>query len=115
MGLGQENVWLSRLSFELHSAPTRQTTGGSLHPLHSPAIYSASTDYHEKVIRKEGIKRRLKIRNLRSRKCRRTSLSYKRYGFMFGRESARKELGDLIESLRNPNSDPVPSMPHKES
>ncbi|KAI5594468.1 hypothetical protein POPTR_003G085400v4 [Populus trichocarpa] len=29
-----------------------------------------------------------------------------RYGFMFGRESARKELGDLIEDLRrgNPNS-----------
>lgn len=28
------------------------------------------------------------------------------YGFMFGRESARKELGDLIEGLRrgNPNS-----------
>ncbi|XP_062023146.1 uncharacterized protein LOC133739381 [Rosa rugosa] len=30
------------------------------------------------------------------------------YGFMFGRESARKELGSLIEDLRrqNPNSDP---------
>ncbi|KAK8983791.1 hypothetical protein V6N11_009576 [Hibiscus sabdariffa] len=26
------------------------------------------------------------------------------YGFMFGRESARKELGDLIESLRRDNS-----------
>ncbi|MQL75878.1 hypothetical protein Taro_008261 [Colocasia esculenta] len=24
------------------------------------------------------------------------------YGFMFGRESARKELGDLIEDLRRP-------------
>ncbi|GMN30846.1 hypothetical protein TIFTF001_003003 [Ficus carica] len=33
------------------------------------------------------------------------------YGFMFGRESARKELGDLIEDLRhaNPGSDPPPS------
>ncbi|KAM5584294.1 hypothetical protein ABKV19_003922 [Rosa sericea] len=32
------------------------------------------------------------------------------YGFMFGRESARKELGSLIEDLRrqNPNSDPPP-------
>ncbi|XP_054824215.1 uncharacterized protein LOC129322154 [Prosopis cineraria] len=30
------------------------------------------------------------------------------YGFMFGRESSRKELGDLIEDLRrgNPSSDP---------
>ncbi|XP_055821163.1 uncharacterized protein LOC129889760 [Solanum dulcamara] len=25
------------------------------------------------------------------------------YGFMFGRESARKELGGLIEDLRNSN------------
>lgn len=25
------------------------------------------------------------------------------YGFMFGRESARKELGDLIEGLRRGN------------
>ncbi|KAK4364514.1 hypothetical protein RND71_015872 [Anisodus tanguticus] len=27
------------------------------------------------------------------------------YGFMFGRESARKELGGLIENLRNSNFD----------
>ncbi|XP_028956807.1 uncharacterized protein [Malus domestica] len=35
------------------------------------------------------------------------------YGFMFGRESARKELGSLIEDLRrqNPNSDPPHSPP----
>ncbi|XP_021892846.1 uncharacterized protein LOC110810857 [Carica papaya] len=26
------------------------------------------------------------------------------YGFMFGRESARKELGGLIEDLRSSNS-----------
>ncbi|XP_059643785.1 uncharacterized protein LOC132285613 [Cornus florida] len=26
------------------------------------------------------------------------------YGFMFGRESARKELGDLIENLRRGDS-----------
>ncbi|CAN4127744.1 unnamed protein product [Withania somnifera] len=32
------------------------------------------------------------------------------YGFMFGRESARKELGGLIESLRNSNSDSI--SPH---
>ncbi|XP_022875481.1 uncharacterized protein LOC111393929 [Olea europaea var. sylvestris] len=31
------------------------------------------------------------------------------YGFMFGRESARKELSDLIESLRRANSDPASS------
>ncbi|KAL5551266.1 hypothetical protein UlMin_001442 [Ulmus minor] len=31
------------------------------------------------------------------------------YGFMFGRESARKDLGDLIEDLRRGNSDPPPS------
>ncbi|KAL5551267.1 hypothetical protein UlMin_001443 [Ulmus minor] len=33
------------------------------------------------------------------------------YGFMFGRESARKDLGDLIKDLRlgNSNSDPPPS------
>ncbi|XP_010695450.2 uncharacterized protein LOC104908079 [Beta vulgaris subsp. vulgaris] len=32
------------------------------------------------------------------------------YGFMFGRESARKELGEIIDDLRrsNPNSDPPP-------
>ncbi|XP_022772456.1 uncharacterized protein LOC111315119 [Durio zibethinus] len=36
------------------------------------------------------------------------------YGFMFGRESARKELGDLIESLRrnNSNSSSSSSPPH---
>ncbi|BFG31207.1 hypothetical protein CerSpe_174810 [Prunus speciosa] len=35
------------------------------------------------------------------------------YGFMFGRGSARKELGSLIDDLRrqNPNSDPPPP-PH---
>ncbi|PSS09672.1 DNA-directed RNA polymerase II subunit RPB2 [Actinidia chinensis var. chinensis] len=33
------------------------------------------------------------------------------YGFMFGRESARKELGDLIEDLRRGNPDPS-SPPH---
>ncbi|KAL3499799.1 hypothetical protein ACH5RR_038892, partial [Cinchona calisaya] len=33
------------------------------------------------------------------------------YGFMFGRESARKELNDLIESLRRSNSDPSPPPP----
>ncbi|XAR54867.1 hypothetical protein NMG60_11030187 [Bertholletia excelsa] len=27
------------------------------------------------------------------------------YGFMFGRESARKELSDLIENLRHSNSE----------
>ncbi|XP_060674254.1 uncharacterized protein LOC132804168 [Ziziphus jujuba] len=33
------------------------------------------------------------------------------YGFMFGRESARQELGNLIEDLRrgNPNQNPPPS------
>ncbi|KAJ9135150.1 hypothetical protein P3X46_032363 [Hevea brasiliensis] len=30
------------------------------------------------------------------------------YGFMFGRESARKELGDLIEDLRRGNSSSTP-------
>ncbi|XP_073128507.1 uncharacterized protein [Henckelia pumila] len=34
------------------------------------------------------------------------------YGFMFGRESARRELGDLIESLRRSNSDPQPPSQH---
>ncbi|XP_073027894.1 uncharacterized protein [Primulina eburnea] len=34
------------------------------------------------------------------------------YGFMFGRESARKELGELIESLRRSNSDPKPPSQH---
>ncbi|KAH0974181.1 hypothetical protein GBA52_016080 [Prunus armeniaca] len=36
------------------------------------------------------------------------------YGFMFGRESARKELGSLIDDLRrqNPNSDHPPPPPH---
>ncbi|KAK6124491.1 hypothetical protein DH2020_017273 [Rehmannia glutinosa] len=29
------------------------------------------------------------------------------YGFMFGRESARKELGDLIETLRQSSSGPT--------
>ncbi|GFP80658.1 hypothetical protein PHJA_000209100 [Phtheirospermum japonicum] len=33
------------------------------------------------------------------------------YGFMFGRESARKELGDLIETLQHSNSDPTSSDP----
>ncbi|CAL5432444.1 uncharacterized protein LOC114307825 [Camellia sinensis] len=34
------------------------------------------------------------------------------YGFMFGRESSRKELGDLIENLRRRNSEPTsPSNP----
>ncbi|KAB2067172.1 hypothetical protein ERO13_A09G197600v2 [Gossypium hirsutum] len=33
------------------------------------------------------------------------------YGFMFGRESARKELGDLIESLRRDNSSSSSSSP----
>ncbi|KDP45987.1 hypothetical protein JCGZ_11890 [Jatropha curcas] len=33
------------------------------------------------------------------------------YGFMFGRESARKELGDLIEDLRRGNSTSNPP-PH---
>uniref|UniRef100_A0A7N0UZG0 Membrane lipoprotein n=1 Tax=Kalanchoe fedtschenkoi TaxID=63787 RepID=A0A7N0UZG0_KALFE len=28
------------------------------------------------------------------------------YGFMFGRESARKELGGIIEDLRRANSKP---------
>ncbi|XP_010274548.1 PREDICTED: uncharacterized protein LOC104609847 [Nelumbo nucifera] len=32
------------------------------------------------------------------------------YGFMFGRESARKELGDLIEDLRRRNLNT--SSPH---
>ncbi|KAL6562253.1 hypothetical protein OROGR_003260 [Orobanche gracilis] len=36
------------------------------------------------------------------------------YGFMFGRESARKELGDLIETLRNSNSGAAPTaLPHE--
>jgi len=34
-----------------------------------------------------------------------------RYGFMFGRESSRKELGELIESLRRGNSDSASSPP----
>ncbi|POO03112.1 hypothetical protein TorRG33x02_011730 [Trema orientale] len=34
------------------------------------------------------------------------------YGFMFGRESARKELGNLIEELRRGNPDPNPPPPH---
>ncbi|XP_057477425.1 uncharacterized protein LOC130765102 [Actinidia eriantha] len=33
------------------------------------------------------------------------------YGFMFGREYARKKLGDLIEELRRSNPDPS-SPPH---
>ncbi|CAL5359685.1 unnamed protein product [Camellia sinensis] len=33
------------------------------------------------------------------------------YGFMFGRESARKELGDLIEKLRSGKSE-TGSPPH---
>ncbi|KAL8141806.1 hypothetical protein V2J09_014838 [Rumex salicifolius] len=33
------------------------------------------------------------------------------YGFMFGRESSRKQLGDLIEDLRRGN-DSVPPPPH---
>ncbi|KAK4728389.1 hypothetical protein R3W88_021377 [Solanum pinnatisectum] len=33
------------------------------------------------------------------------------YGFMFGRESARKELGGLIEDLRNSNSESVSPTP----
>ncbi|KAL4602264.1 uncharacterized protein LOC142613766 [Castanea sativa] len=33
------------------------------------------------------------------------------YGFMFGRESSRKELGELIESLRRGNSDSSSSPP----
>ncbi|KAL8483179.1 hypothetical protein ACS0TY_026018 [Phlomoides rotata] len=34
------------------------------------------------------------------------------YGFMFGRESARKELGDLIETLRQSSSGhPAPPPP----
>ncbi|KAK2999019.1 hypothetical protein RJ639_022621 [Escallonia herrerae] len=33
------------------------------------------------------------------------------YGFMFGRESARKELSDLIDSLRRDNPDPSPPHP----
>ncbi|RXH97126.1 hypothetical protein DVH24_035794 [Malus domestica] len=40
------------------------------------------------------------------------------YGFMFGRESARKELGSLIEDLhgQRPNFDrPPPSPPHASS
>ncbi|KAG8382457.1 hypothetical protein BUALT_Bualt05G0079200 [Buddleja alternifolia] len=41
------------------------------------------------------------------------------YGFMFGRESARKELGHLIETLRRSNSDPpassVPPSPLEHS
>ncbi|KNA05272.1 hypothetical protein SOVF_191980 [Spinacia oleracea] len=33
------------------------------------------------------------------------------YGFMFGRESSRKELGDLIDDLRRSNSDSNPTPP----
>lgn len=38
-------------------------------------------------------------------------LSY-RYGFMFGRESARKELGELIEDLRRRADPSSGSPPH---
>ncbi|KAM7491136.1 hypothetical protein LguiA_034057 [Lonicera macranthoides] len=34
------------------------------------------------------------------------------YGFMFGRESSRKELGDLIENLRRGNPDSSTPPPH---
>ncbi|PKI46933.1 uncharacterized protein LOC116203738 [Punica granatum] len=34
------------------------------------------------------------------------------YGFMFGRESARKELGDLIEDLRRSSGTSGDSSPH---
>ena len=34
------------------------------------------------------------------------------YGFMFGRESARKELGNVIENLRRGNSDSASPPPH---
>jgi hypothetical protein len=34
------------------------------------------------------------------------------YGFMFGRESARKELGDVIENLRRGNSDSASPPSH---
>ncbi|XP_062073819.1 uncharacterized protein LOC133778030 [Humulus lupulus] len=34
------------------------------------------------------------------------------YGFMFGRESARKELGDVIENLRRGDQDQNPPPPH---
>ncbi|XP_058222167.1 uncharacterized protein LOC131332113 [Rhododendron vialii] len=34
------------------------------------------------------------------------------YGFMFGRESARKELGGLIDNLRRGNSDHASPPPH---
>ncbi|KAL3834966.1 hypothetical protein ACJIZ3_009702 [Penstemon smallii] len=37
------------------------------------------------------------------------------YGFMFGRESARKDLGDLIETLRRPNSDETASSSSQHS
>ncbi|KAH6790751.1 putative membrane lipoprotein [Perilla frutescens var. hirtella] len=33
------------------------------------------------------------------------------YGFMFGKESARKELSNLIETLRRTGSDPAPPPP----
>ncbi|KAL2233746.1 uncharacterized protein LOC110011233 [Sesamum indicum] len=33
------------------------------------------------------------------------------YGFMFGRESARKELNDLIENLRRSSSDATSTAP----
>ncbi|XP_035545252.1 uncharacterized protein LOC121267471 [Juglans microcarpa x Juglans regia] len=33
------------------------------------------------------------------------------YGFMFGRESARKELDELIENLRRGNTDSAASSP----
>ncbi|CDP13431.1 unnamed protein product [Coffea canephora] len=37
------------------------------------------------------------------------------YGFMFGRESARKELNDLIEGLRRSNSEHPSSPPPADS
>ncbi|KAI3456461.1 hypothetical protein Pfo_013124 [Paulownia fortunei] len=36
------------------------------------------------------------------------------YGFMFGRESARKDLGDLIETLRRSSSGPDSTAPPPE-
>ncbi|KAL9167156.1 hypothetical protein ABFS82_05G077300 [Erythranthe guttata] len=33
------------------------------------------------------------------------------YGFMFGRESSRKELGDLIDTLRRPTSASTEHLP----
>ncbi|XP_020080203.1 uncharacterized protein LOC109703887 [Ananas comosus] len=35
------------------------------------------------------------------------------YGFMFGRESARKELGALIEELRRGNASSPDEAPHR--